>query len=582
MYINFKEHSQNDLENELTKSININTLLLTSALEDTYKTFEQKKSMITHIHRTALNEFKKDENISLEDLKSRILSLFKLQHIDIDFYLINKDYVITDATYKKDIGLDFKKIPSGKRDLDNASKDNEIHIGKNVSIDYMDSRFKIYACTKVNSDTYLEMALIDPSSYENLHTRIENISKSTQNKINLFRITGTTSNEEYYEDILNTAYISNKKEWNDALKKFPLNSVTDNKIIRTKRQNTILRTDEYLNEGIVDIYVPLLSKEDDPSLGYNNFVMKLEIDISEYITQWQENENIFILVSLSLIILMLLLYFFIKYNFYVPITTITQNFEDQRKIDDPSLLTKKDEFGILADKYNTLYAKLQSMAEKNQLLLSENKQFISDMVHQIRTPLSVIMTNTSLIEMKSKSQISSYLIQINSAINMLSNSYEDLSYLISNDTLEYKVTEINLSNFLQERIDFFEVIAQANDKTMSSHIVHDLKITMNDTELERLIDNNLSNAIKHSYDKSKIKITLEKSNSEIVLQCISKGNDILNVTRLFDKNYTEGFGAKRSLGLGLNMVKTICEKNNIRYNVVSEDNTNTFTYVFKC
>jgi len=230
--------------------------------------------------------------------------------------------------------------------------------------------------------------------------------------------------------------------------------------------------------------------------------------------------------------------------------------------------------------YNLLYSKHQDQIEENRILLEENKLFIADMVHQIRTPLSVIMTNTSLIEMKTKEEVSSYITQINSAINMLSNSYEDLSYIISNDTIEYKPIEIDLTDFLNERIDFFEVIAHANNKTITAHIQNDIKVSMNDTELERLIDNNLSNAIKHSYDKSDIEIVLEKNNSDIVLKFISKGTDIYNVTKLFDKNYTESYGAKRSLGLGLNIVKMICEKNNIRYSVHSEDNTNTFTYIF--
>lgn len=230
---------------------------------------------------------------------------------------------------------------------------------------------------------------------------------------------------------------------------------------------------------------------------------------------------------------------------------------------------------------NSMHEKLQYQIENNQLLLDENKQFISDMVHQIRTPLSVIMTNTSLIEMKSELEVSSYITQINSAINMLSNSYEDLSYIITNDTIEYKPVEINLTNFIHERIDFFEVIADANDKTISTNIQSDIHVTMNDTELERLIDNNLSNAIKHSSDKSEIEVMLDKNNSDIVLHFISKGKNIRDVTKLFDKNYTESYGAKRSLGLGLNMVKTICEKNNILYSAHSEDNTNTFTYIFK-
>ncbi len=581
MYTNFKKHSQSDLEKEITQGINVNRLLLVSALEDTYKIFEQKKNMITHIHRTALNEFKKDKTISLSQLKSKMHSHFNLKYIDLDFYLINKEYVITDATFKKDIGLDFKKIPPGKRDLDEASKDNKIHIGENVSIDYMDSTFKIYSVTKVDHETYLEMAFIDPTTYNKLRDRIKNITKHTQNKINLFRVNETSSNEEFYEDILNTEYISNKKEWNDALKKFPLDSVTDNKIILAKRQNSIIRIDAYLNENVVVIYIPLLSKENDPSLGYNNFVMKLEMDISEYTAQWQENKNIFILAGLALIILMLLLYFFIKYNFYLPITTITQDFEDEVKINDTALLSKKDEFGILADKYNKLYSKLQDQVKKNQHLLDENKQFIADMVHQIRTPLSVIMTNSSLIEMKTKEQVSPYITQINSAINMLSNSYEDLSYIITHDSMEYKTTKIDLTDFLHERIDFFEVIADANQKTISTDIANDIHITMNDTELERLIDNNLSNAIKHSNDKSEIKIILEKIHSEIILQFISEGKNITDISRLFDKNYTEAHTAKRSLGLGLNMVKTICEKNNIYYNADSEDHINTFTYIFK-
>jgi len=227
-----------------------------------------------------------------------------------------------------------------------------------------------------------------------------------------------------------------------------------------------------------------------------------------------------------------------------------------------------------------LYETLQTQVEENQLLLKENKQFISHMVHQIRTPLSVIMPNSSLIEMETKHEVSFYVAQINSAINMLSNSYEDLVYIISSDTIEYKTIEINLTEFLNERIDFFRVIAEANDKTIYTNIADDVKVTMNDTELERLIDNNLSNAIKHSYDKSEIEIVLEKNNSEIILKFISKGKGIRDITKIFDKNYTESYSAKRNLGLGLHMVKSIYEKSHINYNVHSEDETNIFTYVF--
>ncbi len=229
----------------------------------------------------------------------------------------------------------------------------------------------------------------------------------------------------------------------------------------------------------------------------------------------------------------------------------------------------------------SLHLTLQEQVEKNQFLLAENKQFIADMVHQIRTPLSVIMTNTSLIEMSSEPKVSPYVTQINSAISMLSNAYEDLSYIISNDTMEYKPIDIDLTHFLQERIHFFDVIAQANEKTIEATIANDILIMMNDTELERLIDNNISNAIKHSSDKSDIKIILEKTNADTILKFISTGKNINNVLMIFDRNYTETHSAKRSLGLGLSMVKTICEKNSIDYSATSEEGINTFTYIFK-
>ena len=410
---------------------------------------------------------------------------------------------------------------------------------------------------------------------------ISQISKSTKNKITLFRISKTSSDQEYYEDIMNTQNIINKEKWKDTLQKFPLDTLVDNKIINAKRQNTMMRSDENIKEGIVTIYVPLLSKKNDPSLGYNNFVMKLEVDVSEYLIRWNGYQHIFMAFILTLVIFMIILYFFIKNHFYLPITMITKNFEDEVTINEPNLLSKKDEFGILAEKYNTLYTKLLDQIAKNKYLLDENKQFIADMVHQIRTPLTVIMTNTSLIEMKSQDQVSSYIKQINSAINMLSNSYEDLSYCITNDTIEYTPMEIDLSNLLRERINFFEVIADANDKTISTDIAMDIPVYMNDIELERLIDNNLSNAIKHSNDKSEIKVILEKINSEIILQFISEGRNIHDVSKIFDKNYTESYGGKRSLGLGLHMVKTICEKNNINYYADSKNNMNTFTYIFK-
>ena len=583
MYLSFHQQSHENLENELQKSVDVTTLLLRSALEDTYRIFEQKKSLFTRIHRTALAEFKKDETIPLEQLKHKMMTLFHLKDLDfdLDFFVIDNNYVIIDATLKKDIGIDFKNERGVKAYLDTVAKDQEIHLDKGVYIDYMDSSFKSYSCASTSHDKYLQMAFVDYYRYQKLSQSVSDIAGSTGNKIGLFQITKTTYHEEYYEDILNNEEVTSKaKVWREV-KKFPLDSTTDDNIINAHRQNKIIRTDENAKGDKVSFYIPLSIRENEGSLHYKYSIMKLEIDISGHLNEWRKNKMIFILLGIAMLLLMLIWSYFIKNYFYIPITKITQNLEDEVEISDPDLLMKKDEFGTLAHKYNTLYANLQHQIEHNQQLLQEKKQFIADMVHQIRTPLTVIMTNTSLIDMKSEAGVSPYITQINSAINMLSNSYEDLSYIISHDSIEYKAIEIDLAKFLNERIDFFEVIAQANHKTIRTTITSEIRVTMNDIELERLIDNNISNAIKHSSEKSEIEIVLEKNDTEVVLKFISKGKNIKDASRVFDKNYTENHSAKRSLGLGLNMVKSICEKNSILYSAHSEENTNTFTYIFK-
>lgn len=222
----------------------------------------------------------------------------------------------------------------------------------------------------------------------------------------------------------------------------------------------------------------------------------------------------------------------------------------------------------------------QYTAKNNKIdaLLEENKRFIGDTVHQIRTPLTVIMSNLSLIELKTNDNILPYTKQIHASINLLSNSYEDLSYWLSHDTIEYSRKKINLSSLLKERTVFFTPIAEVNHKDLTQTIEEDISIIANAIEIERIIDNNLSNAIKHSKDRSQIKVLLERNGSHILLQFISEGNPIQDKEKIFEKHYSENTLSKRNLGLGLSMVKEICEKNRIAYSITSQAHQNIFTY----
>ena len=214
-------------------------------------------------------------------------------------------------------------------------------------------------------------------------------------------------------------------------------------------------------------------------------------------------------------------------------------------------------------------------------VLEDHQRFIADTVHQIRTPLTVIMSNLSLIELKTNDTILPYTKQIHASINLLSNSYEDLSYLLFHNAVKYQKKIINLSTYLQERILFFAPIVEVHAKLLTQNIQEDIYIRANQIELERIIDNNLSNAIKHSKDKSHIEVVLTSDPKHAMLKFVSEGLPIQNKAKIFEKYYSENTLSKRSLGLGLSMVKMICEKNGIHYSVTSENEQNIFIYTFK-
>ena len=98
--------------------------------------------------------------------------------------------------------------------------------------------------------------------------------------------------------------------------------------------------------------------------------------------------------------------------------------------------------------------------------------------------------------------------------------------------------------------------------------------------LYRIIDNNISNAIKYSKDNSNINISLEKKESFIQLIFKDEGVGIKDTSKIFERYY-RGDKITGGFGIGLSIVKNICIKNKIQIEVNSHINKGTtFLYTF--
>lgn len=204
--------------------------------------------------------------------------------------------------------------------------------------------------------------------------------------------------------------------------------------------------------------------------------------------------------------------------------------------------------------------------------------FLKDAMHELKTPIGVARFNIDMLQMKIQGD--KHILRIKSALKNMSIIYEDLEYYMHRFSGIEEKKEINFSKFLKKRVEFFDDLATAKHIKLIDNIESNIQIVFNEIELYRIIDNNLSNAIKYSKEKSIIDITLKKNNNTISLFFKDQGIGIKDTTKIFSRYY-RGDKISGGFGIGLSIVKKICDKNNITIKVESSiDNGSCFTYHF--
>ena len=220
---------------------------------------------------------------------------------------------------------------------------------------------------------------------------------------------------------------------------------------------------------------------------------------------------------------------------------------------------------------------LQKSVQYTQELLKYQDKFVKNAIHEINTPLTVILMNIELYNLKYEKN--SYLTKIEAGVKVLENIYGDLGYIVKKDRLVHKKEMIDFSKYLNDRIEYFGDVAKGNELKIEAKIQSGIFVFFSEVQLQRLCDNNISNAIKYSYPNEIVKIKLFIEKNSIVLEISNVGDMIQDASKLFDRFYREDI-ARGGFGLGLNIVKEICDINYITIEVSSLENTTLFRYIF--
>ena len=220
---------------------------------------------------------------------------------------------------------------------------------------------------------------------------------------------------------------------------------------------------------------------------------------------------------------------------------------------------------------------LQRSVDFTQELLEKQDRFVKNAIHEINTPLSIILMNIDLYNLKFEKN--PYLLKIEAAVKVLDNIYEDLAYVVKKDRVDYAKTMVDFSHFLHDRVAYFEDVAEGNKLFITCNIAPEVFIFFSEVELQRICDNNISNAIKYSYEGKSLHVNLYEEKESVVFEVENCGEKIQYPDKLFDRYYREDV-ARGGFGLGLNIVKEICEENDVNIEVLSDDVRTLFRYRF--
>lgn len=225
-----------------------------------------------------------------------------------------------------------------------------------------------------------------------------------------------------------------------------------------------------------------------------------------------------------------------------------------------SISSNDKEIRELTEKINSQLKILRKERLKYQQGNTELKTAVTNIAHDLRTPLTAICGYLELLKNEEKS------IEVERCLDIIENRTETLkqlteelfrySLIISQDD-EIKNEEVCVNYVLEEIIAaYYGALKEKNITPVVALTDKRIVRNLDKTALSRVFANILSNAVK--YSDGDLEILLNDS-GEIIFSNTATGLDEIQVAKLFDRFYTVS-DARTSTGLGLSIARNLVER----------------------
>ncbi|MCR9286277.1 HAMP domain-containing histidine kinase [Saprospiraceae bacterium] len=307
-------------------------------------------------------------------------------------------------------------------------------------------------------------------------------------------------------------------------------------------------------------------------------------------------------ILLSLVTALLLGYFLFPSEFYqkaflsvlVPLTILMVGFRmityqrirairtqlygiletlEEFDVDEPKKVEfEESPFPIL----NDLNKYLIELIDRIRINYQSNKQFTQNASHELQTPLAVIKGHIEILLQSpniGEKEIESLAIVLQNT-NRLSKLNSALILLSKIEHQRFSDTEkVSFEKMTEEVVGNFHDLIQIQGLEIQKNYSEKFEVEMSETLAEILIANLIQNAIRHNIEKGFIKIDINENRFSI-----SNSGHELKVTPIsLFKRFKRQSEVEESLGLGLSIVKRICEQSGMEVQYLFEDGLHTLT-----
>ncbi len=224
-------------------------------------------------------------------------------------------------------------------------------------------------------------------------------------------------------------------------------------------------------------------------------------------------------------------------------------------------LTKKEKLQLPQSEvteFSELDDVLKKMADKMQHDYTSLKEFTENASHEIQTPLALINARVEqFIQSKDLSENHTYWIEeIYHASRRMSRLNQGLLLLAKIENQQFTDTEdLDLVDLLKSKLSDFEDILTHKQIEVKMDLRSRFDINMSPSLADIMLNNILSNAIRHNYLNGQLFL----ESDENFLKISNTGSELsTDPERLFERFKKESAGAE-SVGLGLAIVKQICD-----------------------